>query len=86
LEDQYKLNTPKEVSWQGNLLDTSSSFHSQQRMAFMLNNRNIEDYIHDDYYLAKNNLYKIHDTMHLERIHNDKIEKQLKNELYDYKI
>ena len=85
LEDQYQIDAPEEVSWQGGLLDTSTDFHSQQRMAFMRNNRDIRDYLHGDYYLASENLYKLHDTMHLEKINDDEIKSQLKNELHSYK-
>ncbi|MCK5856292.1 MAG: acyltransferase family protein [Bacteroidales bacterium] len=85
LQNQYQINCPTEVSWQGGLLDTSSSFHSQQRMAFMRNNRDIRDYIHGNYYLASDILYRIHDTMHLVKIENQQIKAQLKKELSDFK-
>jgi uncharacterized sulfatase len=85
LQDQYQIESPEEVSWLGNLLDTSKEFHSEQHMAFMRNNRDIRDYIHNEYYLATDNLYKIHDTLHLEGIENDSIKSLMKKELFDFK-
>jgi len=85
LKDQYHIETPTQVSWQGQLLDTSINFHSQQRMAFMRNNRDIRDYLHGEYYLATDNLYRLHDIMHLEKIDNEEIKSQLKKELRSYK-
>ena len=85
LENNYKIKTPPKVSWLGNLLDTSRDFHSQQCYAFMRNNREIQDYIHDDYYLSAGMLYKIHDTLHLTRIENNSIKQQLEKELKEFK-
>jgi len=85
LENEYQLKVPQEVNWLGQLIDTSIDFHSSQKMAFMRNNRNIEDYIHGEYYLANDKLFKVHDLMKLEDIDKPKKKQQLKNELKDFK-
>ena len=85
LENNYQIETPNKVSWLGGLLDTSTEFHSQKRMAFMRNNRDIRDYINGKYYLASDNLYELSDTMHLKKIYNESIKNQLKHELHDFK-
>ena len=85
LKNNYQIEIPKQIIWQGSLLDTSRIFHCQQRMAFMRNNRTIRDYIHGNYYISNSNLYKVHDTLHLEKINNVSIESKLQKELIDYK-
>jgi len=85
LENNYQIQAPEEVSWLGNLLDTSEDFHSAQRLAFMRNNRDIRDYLMGDYYLATDNLYKVEDNMDLEQVDKPSIKAQMKKELNDFK-
>jgi len=85
LEKEYQIKAPQEVNWLGQLLDTSIDFHSSQRMAFMRNNRNIEDYLHNNYYLTKDELYKVHDLMKLEGVDMPEKKQELKKELDDFK-
>jgi len=86
LEDDYKIKTPDNVSWLGGLIDTSTDFHSQVRMAFMRNNRSMRDFIDGDYYLSDNSIYKVSDNLNLEKIENPDIKKQLKDNLANFKI
>jgi uncharacterized sulfatase len=86
LEDDYQIDIPKTVSWLGGLIDTSTNYHSQLRMAFMRNNRDIRDYLSNDYYLASENLYKVSDNFNLTKVNDDSIKKRLKNDLANFKI
>jgi hypothetical protein len=85
LEDDYQIENPKDASWLGGLIDTSKNYHSQLRMAFMRNSRDIRDFIANDYYLAGENLYIVSDNLNLNKVNNDSIKESLKKDLNNFK-
>lgn len=72
LKNSYHLKVcPQSVAWIGDVLDTCKTFRNIHHIPFILSNRNIEDYLYEDYYLA-DGLYKIRPGLHLEPVDNPK--------------
>jgi hypothetical protein len=59
---------PKYVSWLGDELDTCKTFRNIHHIPFMLSNRNIDNYLYDNYFVDKDALFKIKANLELERI------------------
>lgn len=86
LSDNYNYNTDEYCHWIGTSLDTSVNFSSKIKQAFMLNNRDVIDYINGEYFLCRSNLYRIDDDLTLNTIDNKFLYNKLKNELDDYNL
>ena len=61
---------PKYVSWLGDELDTCKTFRNIHHIPFMRSNRNIDNYLYDDYFVDKDELFKIKPGLELERVQN----------------
>lgn len=85
LHNNYDYQVDDECHWLGSSLDTSSVFNSKQSVAFMLNNRDVIQYLHGDYMLDHDRLYLVDSTMHADEIENDSVKNQLKEYLRQYK-
>lgn len=86
LSNNYNYNTDEYCHWIGTSLDTSVNFSSKIKQAFMLNNRDVIDYINGEYFLCRSNLYRIDDDLTLNTIDNKFLYNKLKNELDDYNL
>jgi hypothetical protein len=86
LSNNYNYNTDEYCHWIGTSLDTSVNFSSKIKQAFMLNNRDVIDYINGEYFLCRNKLYRIDDDLTLNTIDNKFLYNKLKNELNDYNL
>ena len=54
LSNNYNYNVDEFCHWVGTSLDTSVNFSSKIKQAFMLNNRDVIDYINGEYFLCRN--------------------------------
>ena len=52
----------------------------------MLNNRDVIDYLHNEYFLCRNRLYKIDSNLRLKYIDDPELYQELKKELDDYNL
>ena len=86
LSNNYNYNVDEFCHWVGTSLDTSVNFSSKIKQAFMLNNRDVIDYINGEYFLCRNKLYRIDDDLTLNTIDNKFLYNKLKNELNDYNL
>jgi hypothetical protein len=59
---------PKYVSWLGDELDTCKTFRNIHHIPFMLSNRDIDNYLFEDYFIDKDELFKIKPGLELESI------------------
>ena len=86
LSNNYDYQVEEYCHWLGTSLDTVEKFRSNIKQAFMLNNRDVVDYLHDEYFLCRSKLYKIDDNLRLTYIENPDIYQKLKKELDDYNL
>lgn len=84
LSKNYDYQVDNECHWLGTSLDTSAVYHCNQSVAFMLNNRDVVEYLHHDVFLCRDRIYKVGDGIVLEEIEDDLIKGQLKEYLRQY--
>lgn len=84
LSNNYDYQIDEYCHWLGKSLDTTEKFRSDIKQSFMLNNRDVVDYLHDEYFLCRNNLFKINENLELTPINNTLLYERLKKELNDY--
>lgn len=85
LSKNYDYQVDNECHWLGKTLDTSAVYNCEQSVAFMLNNRDVVEYLHNDYFICRDRLYRVNDSINLYEIDNDSIKYQLKEYLRQYR-
>ena len=85
LHNNYDYQVDDECHWLGTSLDTSAVFNSNQSVAFMLNNREVVQYLHGNHMLERDRIFVVDSTMHADEIDNDSVKNQLKEYLRQYK-
>lgn len=65
LEHQYDFTALDSVSWLGQPFDTSSVFHSNRDVLFMLNDATTQAILHNDYFLSRDKLYTVSDHLRI---------------------
>jgi len=86
LSNNYDYHTSEQCHWMGTSLDTTSAYRNTRMQAFMLNNRDVVEYVDGDYFIANKHLYKIKDDLLLERIEDKKVQERLSAELNDFNV
>lgn len=85
LHGNYDYKVDDECHWLGTTLDTSAVYHNSQSVAFMRNNRDVDQYLHGDYMLDRDRVYQVDTTLFAYEIENDSMKDQLKEYLRQYK-
>lgn len=79
----YKFEMPEKVHWLAQQIDTCRNFRNIHIVPFMRTNREITDYLSNNYFLSGNDLFEIKNNLDLFRIENqilfDSLNKNLKN-------
>ena len=86
LSNNFDYQVDQYCHWLGTSLDTVKEFRSNIKQAFMLNNRDVIDYLHNEYFLCRNRLYKIDSNLRLKYIDDPELYQELKKELDDYNM
>ena len=86
LSNNYDYQVDEYCHWLGASLDTVKEFRSNVNQAFMLNNRDVIDYLHDEYFLCRSKLYTIDSDLCLTLVDNPALHARLKKELDDYNL
>ena len=83
LRDNYNIQTPKEIHWVGEELDTIKDFHCDLKTCFLRYTRNIFDGVYGKYYYTSANytkrLFLIKDHLELEEIHDKSLINDISN-------
>lgn len=81
LRDNFELDTPKQIHWVGNELDTISNFHCDLNTCFLRYTRTTYDGVFGDcYYTTENNskkAYRIKENLELEIVDNQELIKNI---------
>lgn len=86
LSNNYDYQTDEYCHWIGKSLDTVKEFRSDVIQAFMLNNRDVVDYLNGEYFLCRSKLFKIDSDLRLTLVDNADLHQKLKKELDDYNL
>jgi uncharacterized sulfatase len=62
----YNLTKPQFVCWLSDGLDTARNFRSCKKVLLMQDNRDIKEFIYDNYFYSYDSVYKITDNLRLE--------------------
>lgn len=86
LRDNYEYSVDSHCHWLGTALDTTAAFGSQQRLLFMLNNRDVVDYLQGEYLLSRKYLIKLDADYIGALMDDDTLYQKLKQELMDFDL
>ena len=86
LSQNYNYQIDTCCHWMGSSFDTCAQFQNTRKMAFMRNNRDVIDYVSDNYFLNNKKLFKFNREMYAELCDNKMKYEQLKSELEDFNV
>ena len=85
LDQKTEVQMPESVHWIGSMMDTARHFRSIQSVPFMQNKNQVSDYLHNEYYLYGDELFKLTDGLGLVREQNSLMTSQLQQKLNEFK-
>lgn len=86
LSKNYNYQMSQTCHWLGTSLDTSTTFRCKKRQAFMLNNRDVEEYLQDSYAVAYGRLFSVQEDLVLTPIDDAKLLDSLQKEFNAYQL
>lgn len=84
LSNNYNFKTGQYCHWVGSILDTSATFVSKKKLAFMLNNRDIVDFLSDTMLVSNKRLFVVKENLTVEQIDNQALCDSIQQSLIDY--
>lgn len=84
LRDNYQIAFDENCHWLGTSFDTVATFRNTRKQAFMLNNRDVVDYIDGDYLLDHQYLFRVIKDFSLETVDDKALTDKLLQRLADY--
>ncbi|MGN0033980.1 MAG: LTA synthase family protein [Candidatus Limimorpha sp.] len=85
LSNNYDFVTDGYCHWIGKSLDVSPTFNCSQSVSFMRNNRDENEYLHNNYFLDRNRVFKVDEDLDVDEIDDDAIKDELLEYLRQYK-
>lgn len=85
LKNNYEYSIDSLCHWLGTSFDTSAVFSSKVIVPFMRNNRDINEYLFHDKFIARNRIYEIDDNLFPTEIQDTTLKNKLLQYLEDYK-
>lgn len=86
LRNNYDYTVDPNCHWLGTTLDTVTHFRNMRKQAFMLNNRDVVDYLSGTYMLSNGRLMSFDEDMRTNLIDDNKMLQQMKTELDDFQV
>ncbi|OIO20534.1 MAG: phosphoglycerol transferase [Ignavibacteria bacterium CG_4_8_14_3_um_filter_37_9] len=86
LRENYKVETPKYVTWLGSGVDTANNFRNIHSTPLMRNKNELPDYLSEKYFLADEEVFEVYDNFILVKIKNDVVQSRLQNYLSEFKL
>lgn len=84
LSNNYNYNVDKHCHWLAGSLDTCTSFRNKQKMAFMLNNRDVVEFLEDNYFICRQKLFEFDSNLCVTQVDNSVTYDRLKTNLDNY--
>ncbi len=86
LRDNYHLVFEDYCHWLGTSLDTVSKFRNTRKQAFMLNNRDVVDYIDDTLLINNNRLYRFDKDFIVEPLDDAHLQDRMATDLANFQV
>lgn len=84
LSTNYDFQIDTHCHWIGTSFDTTSTFISRKKLAFMLNNRDVVEFLSDSLLISSNRLFAVKRDLQVEQIDNQSICDSILQNLNDY--
>ncbi len=86
LRNKYDIKTGSRSTWMGTGIDTAVKIRNLHKLPFILNNKEIIEYLDGNNFLSRNESYRLTPDFDLKRDDNPALLASLKKELNDFKI
>lgn len=86
LQTNYAYHTDSECHWMGTSLDTTVTFRNTRKQAFMLNNRDVVEYVDSLFLLSNNHVFSFDEQLVNHWAKDQKVIQWLKPELNDFNV
>lgn len=86
LSHNYDYKVGDFSHWIAPVADTVSAFRNTLKQAFMLNNRDVTQYVNGDYFINASGLYELQEDMNLKPCDDEAMYERLKAELADFHL
>ncbi|MBO6026402.1 MAG: LTA synthase family protein [Bacteroidales bacterium] len=86
LRDNYDYTIDTNCHWLGTSLDTATAFGNTRKLSFMLNNRDVVDYISENYMLSNGRLVRFDENMKATLVDDGEKLQRMKTELQDFQV
>ncbi|MCK9424473.1 MAG: LTA synthase family protein [Ignavibacteriaceae bacterium] len=86
LRENYKIETPKYVTWLGSGLDTVKNFRNIHSAPLMRNKNELLDYLNQIYFLTDEEVFEVFDNLIIRKIKDDVVQSRLQNYFSEYKL
>ncbi len=86
LRNNYKIETPKYVTWLGSGLDTMKNFRNIHSAPLMRNKNELLDFLDQKYFLADEEVFEVFDNLFIEKIKDDVVQNRLQNYFDEFKM
>lgn len=86
LHANYDYAIDDHCHWLGTSFDTVTDYRNTRKLAFMRNNRDVVDYLSDNYYISRNALIKLDPFLIGYPSENEQLYQQYKTELDDFEM
>ena len=84
LHDNYDYVINENCHWISTSLDTSIAYENTHKQAFMLNNRDVVDYVNGDYMISNDKLYRLDEELRATPYENDSVLAKMRRELEEF--
>lgn len=86
LQTNYDYHVSPDCHWIGTSLDTSLVFRNTRKQAFMLNNRDVVEYVDGDFMLSNNRVFSFDRQLVTRQVQDEEQLRLLKSELDDFNV
>lgn len=86
LSRQYGIKTQSVSTWLGSGIDTSTTFRNTHILPFILNSKEIVEYVNQQYYLDQSGIQRIMPQLELRATEDPVTRKRMQAELEDFKL
>ena len=86
LRENYKIETPKYVTWLGSGIDTVRSFRNTHSAPLMRNKNELVDFLHQKYFLADEEVFEVFDNLSINKINDEAVRRTLQKYFRELKL
>ncbi|HRW62235.1 MAG TPA: sulfatase-like hydrolase/transferase [Bacteroidales bacterium] len=86
MASNFGFKLPGKVHWLGSQIDTSQTFRNRNILPLMKTNREISEFLSNNYFVSGNDLYELSDGLNLKLVENPNLRDSLQRNLNYFKL